>query len=131
MKDVLSHLIKHEEMCIERTIQCPSKTCGDVKLREYEEHAKQWNWWLKMEVEKFTHTISSGFLKWDGLSKLKGDEFDLRRTWKSRIFNVQVLFYKKYFPILRMIVFAFQGQEPRQRKLKSIELRFLFAMDSL
>ena len=50
----------------------------------------------------FIHTFSAGFMKWDGISKNRGEEFDLDEEVPStRLFDKEqrVFIVRKYFPI--------------------------------
>merc|ERR1719423_61822 len=69
-KDYLVPLKNHEEKCPERTVKCPSVKCkAEVQLKKFQEHVQENECWIKLDKSTFVHTISSGFMEWDGESK--------------------------------------------------------------
>ena len=108
-KDYLVPLKNHEEKCPERTVKCPSAKCkAEVQLKKFQVHVQENECWIKLDGSTFTHTISSGFMEWDGVSKNRGIEFDLDKARTSWIYNDNGIFFisKKYFPGSRIYVFA-------------------------
>jgi len=106
VRKLLAELTKHEVECLERTIKCPSATCGEVQLRKYEEHAKDCNWWAKISKNSFLTTVSIGFLKWDGVSQNRAKEFDVDIPSIGRIWNGEVFLLIRYFPLSRQFAFV-------------------------
>ena len=78
-KGFLSDIKIHEKKCPERTVKCPVNPNDVVQLKLFAEHAKK-----KYEpfsetnssVSGFTSPLSTDYLEWDGISKLRGHEFD-------------------------------------------------------
>ena len=105
VKDLLVHLIHHEEKCAERTVRCPSDECrAEIQLKKFEKHAIENDCRRTMtgSGNVFIHTFSAGFMKWDGISKNRGEEFDLDEEVPStRLFDKEqrVFIVRKYFPI--------------------------------
>ena len=110
-KDVLGELKKHEATCIERTIKCPFPRCQtEVQLRRYKDHVIEGKCYSTYATgDNFSKTISTGFMQWDGISKNRGEEFDLRTcsigSWIFEDMN-DCVFYMKYYPEHRSLVFA-------------------------
>ena len=106
-KDYLSDIKNHEEKCAERTVKCPHGKCGaEVQLRKFVEHINGYNCWTIKEETAFTTSLPSGFLKWDGVSKNRGQEFDLSKEMWSRIYNGNVFIIIKFYPDAKVFVFA-------------------------
>merc|ERR1712126_435637 len=100
----------HEVKCEERTVKCLNSKCrAEVQLKKFEEHVKETTCWLKLNGSEFIHTVSLGFLKWDGVSKKRGEEFDLDKEEPSTrlyIREADVFIMRKYFPLSRVFVYA-------------------------
>ena len=129
VKDYLVQLKNHEEKCVERTVKCPSYTCqAEVQLKKFDEHARQETCWVNLsEAEsemKFIQIVSSGFMQWDGVSKHKGDEFDLDHSSANSwlYVGISTFIIKKYIPKSRLhlfcIMMAKNPEEVKQYKAK-------------
>ena len=108
VKVLLSQLKNHEEKCPERTIKCPMKSCGTVvQLKKFREHALEKKCCQELG-SKISLTLSTGFMQWDGLSKNRGNEFDLDKEKNPKlIYNGNDVFrLVRYVPHLRSLVFA-------------------------
>jgi len=108
VKDLLSRLKKHEEKCEERTIVCPLKRCkAEVQLKNYKEHAKE-NCCIQIDSDGIETTISTGFLQWDGASKITGNEFDLEVELSPSLVQSknEVYRFTRYIPHLKTLVLA-------------------------
>jgi len=109
VKDLLCQLKNHEEKCEERTIKCLYKgCCEEVQLKKYKEHVLK-----KCSVDPKTPNmvlpLSEGFMKWDGVSKNRGKEFDLdvEGNWLLVFSSIDDVFRViRYVPTLRSLVFA-------------------------
>ena len=91
----------HEEKCEERTVKCPYISClAEVQLKAYKEHAfKDCG---SIVGSTLCPVLSIGFMKWDGVSKNSGKEFDLNKaqSWKL-VFKVV-----RYIPSVQSLVIA-------------------------
>ena len=86
VKMKLSEIVQHEKICPERTVKCPKLSCGKVvKMREFHEHAiKEKKCAHELTAHGYFQYLSQGYLKWDGVSFRKSDDFDLQaeKQWK-------------------------------------------------
>ena len=124
-KDYLHELKNHEEKCAERTVKCPASKCGaQVQLKKFEEHAEENECWKTLHYTTYNHTISSGFMKWDGISKNRGPEFDLDRKGKcSWIHSGDFFVTRKYYPDSKVTVFAvLMAKDPEKVKKYSANI---------
>ena len=103
----LDQLKNHEEKCPERIDKCP-KCKAVVQLKKFVEHVQENECWTKFNCSTFIHAISRGFMEWDGLSKNRGQEFDLDKVRNSWIYNGKgnIFIRKKYISESRICVFA-------------------------
>ena len=109
VKVLLSQLKNHEEKCKERTIRCPYKSCGTVvQLKKFREHALEKKCCIEILGTKIYLTLSTGFMQWDGLSKNRGNEFNLDKEMNPELvyYGNDVFRFTKYVPHLRSLVFA-------------------------
>ena len=109
VRDLLGPLKVHEAKCVERPIKCLSDTCeATVQVRKFEEHAKANKCCADLAGPSYYTTFSSGFMKWDGLSKNRGVEFDIGKENTGLIYNSNggVLIFRKYHPKLQTLVFT-------------------------
>lgn len=78
-REYLSRLVRHEEVCPERTITCPPPNgCLErVQLKEYHRHAVKQGCSVEMKSNNTTKfNLSKGWLQWDGVSQ-RSEEFNL------------------------------------------------------
>jgi len=108
----LADIVKHEEKCEERTINCPYLPCSEiVQLKEFRDHAAKKGCFIDCGTKRtFGSTLSEDYLKWDGESKDIGDEFDLDQSNCSKLFGFKCdgkRFYLicKYFGSRRKFLF--------------------------
>lgn len=107
VKDLLGPLKVHEEKCAERTIKCPSFQCkANIQVKKFEEHLKESNCCKKLNGPDFQWELSSGFMKWDGLSKNKGEEFVLTTELCVIIYSGSAFILVKFCPKLKTMMFA-------------------------
>ena len=79
VKDFLCQLKIHEEKCEERTVKCPYISClAEVQLKAYKEHA--FKDCSSIVGSIVCPVLSIGFMQWDGVSKNRGKEFDLKKA---------------------------------------------------
>jgi len=78
-KGLLSDLKIHEKKCPERTVKCPVNSNEVVQLKLFHEHAKDkyYPFNEKNSSENGFYTpLSSNYMNWDGVSQLRGREFE-------------------------------------------------------
>jgi len=88
-KDLLSVLVPHEEICSQRTVNCPQPNgCNEpVQMIKFSQHATQNGCSVQMKAERTKFNLSKGWMQWDGLSLRKGEEFDLREDLAWTFFH--------------------------------------------
>ena len=85
VKMKLSEIVKHEKQCQERTVKCPHLQCGqEVQLKKFHEHVmngKTTPCGSEMDGGNggWLTPLSTGYLKWDGVSFRENDDFDLTK----------------------------------------------------
>ena len=73
-KELLSVLVPHEEICSQRTVNCPQPNgCNEpVQMVKFFQHALQHGCSVQMKAERTKFNLSKGWMQWDGLSLRKG-----------------------------------------------------------
>jgi len=110
-KDFLARLVRHEEACEDRTIQCPGPNgCEEkVQLKDFHRHAARNS--CSVELKKMTKfNLSKGWMQWDGMTLKKGQEFNLREdlAWSFfhfTKFDQQFYFSAQYFAAEELFLF--------------------------
>ena len=74
-KELLSVLVPHEEICSQRTINCPQPNgCNEpVQMNKFSQHAIRNGCSVQMKAERTKFNLSKGWMQWDGLSLRKGE----------------------------------------------------------
>ena len=74
-KELLSVLVPHEEICPQRTVNCPQPNgCNEpVQINKFAQHAVQHGCSVQMKTERTKFNLSKGWMQWDGLSLRKGE----------------------------------------------------------
>eukprot|EP00092_Neocalanus_flemingeri_P010412 GFUD01011222.1.p1 GENE.GFUD01011222.1~~GFUD01011222.1.p1 ORF type:complete len:312 (-),score=90.77 GFUD01011222.1:122-1057(-) len=110
-KDFLRSLVRHEDRCLDRTVQCPGPNgCEEkVQLKEFHRHAVRNT--CSVEMKKRTKfNLSKGWMQWDGLTLKKGQEFNLREDLAWSFFHFskfeqQFYFSAQYFAAEELFLF--------------------------
>ena len=94
MKDLLSSLLRHEEVCPERTIHCPQPNgCNEeVQLKKFCQHALSSGCSVEMKTDRTKFNLSKGWMQWDGLSLRKGS-FSIQSNLSFLQPKVKFIFY--------------------------------------
>ena len=81
----LAEIIKHEEMCPERTVRCPYVKCGqEVQLRRFHQHALNKRCVVSLKTT-VVFPISKEHLKCRGPKNCDKDDFD---TTKNKVYTL-------------------------------------------
>ena len=74
-KELLSVLVPHEEICSQRTVNCPQPNgCNEpVQINKFAQHAVRHGCSVQMKTERTKFNLSKGWMQWDGLSLRKGE----------------------------------------------------------
>ena len=125
-KDLLPFLKRHEEVCEDRTINCPGPNgCEEkvdelfalivyniiskVQVKEFHRHAVRNGCSVELKPRsKFN--LSKGWMQWDGMSLKKGQEFNLREDLAWSFFHFlqcdnQFYFSAQYFAAEQLFLF--------------------------
>lgn len=95
---LLGDLVGHEAACPERTIHCPAPNGCDevVQLKKFHEHVVRNQCSVAIrQPTKFN--LSKGWLRWDGTSLRKAEEFNLREDLAWSFFHVTKFENNFYF----------------------------------
>jgi len=78
-KQLLSHIVRHEEVCPVRLVSCPPPNgCQEkVLLKEYHKHAVMQGCSVEMRNFRTKFNLSKDWMKWDGVSARNSEEFNL------------------------------------------------------
>jgi len=110
-KALLGDLTSHEATCPERTIHCPAPNGCDeiIQLKDFHQHAVRNG--CSVAIRQSTKfNLSKGWLRWDGLSLRKAEEFNLREdlAWSffhTSKFQNHFYFSAQYFAAEQLFLF--------------------------
>eukprot|EP00090_Calanus_glacialis_P042559 TRINITY_DN7546_c0_g1_i1.p1 TRINITY_DN7546_c0_g1~~TRINITY_DN7546_c0_g1_i1.p1 ORF type:complete len:317 (-),score=57.20 TRINITY_DN7546_c0_g1_i1:141-1091(-) len=110
-KNYLGSIVRHEEMCKDRTVQCPGPNgCEEkVQLKEFHRHAVRNSCTVELK-ERTKFNLSKGWMQWDGMTLKKGQEFNLREDLAWSFFHFskfeqQFYFSAQYFAAEELFLF--------------------------
>jgi len=110
-RDFLVGLVRHEEVCQDRTILCPGPNgCEEkVQLKDFYRHAVRNS--CSVELKKRTKfNLSKGWMQWDGMTLKKGQEFNLLEDLAWSFFHFtkfgqKFFFSAQYFAAEKLFLF--------------------------
>jgi len=110
-RSLLVDLVSHEAGCLERTIHCPAPNGCDevVQLKGFHQHAVRNQ--CSVAIRRPTKfNLSKGWLRWDGTSLRKNEEFNLREdlAWSffhTAKFDNNFYFSAQYFAAEQLFLF--------------------------
>jgi len=100
-KDLLSLLVRHEDVCPHRTVNCPQPNgCNEtVQLNKFCQHATTAGCSVEMKTERTKFNLSKGWMQWDGLSLRTGEEFNLREDLAWTFFHTTKFGHQFYLSV--------------------------------